>query len=170
MKRCGARTRSGKPCRLWPLHGKTRCKLHGGKSPGAPKGNAHAVTHGAYVADPDFTIDDVDAAIQARAEAIDVVDPARLIRRALVDRDRMERAFVAGQIKPETYADAANRFARTALAGMEMLRSAKEAASLDKGGVTIDFGYFPPAVVPEKPEGSADADDPAPDAPQGEPV
>ena len=25
-----------------------RCRMHGGKSPGAPKGNDHAVKHGRY--------------------------------------------------------------------------------------------------------------------------
>lgn len=28
-----------------------RCRLHGGKSPGAPKGNKHAFKHGLYTAD-----------------------------------------------------------------------------------------------------------------------
>jgi hypothetical protein len=29
---CGAKTRSGSPCQKPPLQGKTRCRLHGGKS------------------------------------------------------------------------------------------------------------------------------------------
>lgn len=33
-KACGAKTRSGTPCKLMPLSGKARCKLHGGKSTG----------------------------------------------------------------------------------------------------------------------------------------
>jgi hypothetical protein len=33
--RCGARCRSGRPCRRWPLAGKRRCLLHGGASSGA---------------------------------------------------------------------------------------------------------------------------------------
>lgn len=32
---CGAKTRSGKPCPNPPMTGKTRCKMHGGKSTGA---------------------------------------------------------------------------------------------------------------------------------------
>lgn len=28
-----------------------RCRLHGGKSPGAPKGNQHALKHGRYTAE-----------------------------------------------------------------------------------------------------------------------
>jgi transcriptional regulator with XRE-family HTH domain len=33
-KRCGARSRKGKPCRAKALPGKTRCKFHGGASTG----------------------------------------------------------------------------------------------------------------------------------------
>lgn len=51
---CGAKGKqSGQPCKRpagWgTLHpGTGRCKLHGGCSPGAPKQNKHARTHGAY--------------------------------------------------------------------------------------------------------------------------
>jgi hypothetical protein len=40
--RCGARTRSGNPCRAPAIRGKARCRMHGGKSPGRP------VIHGRY--------------------------------------------------------------------------------------------------------------------------
>ncbi|MTJ05051.1 MAG: hypothetical protein FH759_10220 [Sediminimonas qiaohouensis] len=33
-RRCGAKTRKGKPCRAKPLPGKRRCKFHGGMSTG----------------------------------------------------------------------------------------------------------------------------------------
>nr|WP_276578464.1 MULTISPECIES: HGGxSTG domain-containing protein [unclassified Bradyrhizobium] len=49
--RCGAKTksRSGKPCQSpGMLNG--RCRMHGGLSPGAPKGNQHAFKHGRYSA------------------------------------------------------------------------------------------------------------------------
>jgi hypothetical protein len=35
--RCGAKTRGGPPCRQ-PAMKNGRCRLHGGKSPGAPRG------------------------------------------------------------------------------------------------------------------------------------
>jgi len=35
--RCGARTRSGSPCRS-PAMRNGRCRMHGGASPGAPRG------------------------------------------------------------------------------------------------------------------------------------
>ncbi|MEQ7874332.1 HGGxSTG domain-containing protein [Sphingomonas sp. ASV193] len=46
--RCGARTRSGAPCRSPAIAGKARCRMHGGKNSGAPKGNRNAFRHGAY--------------------------------------------------------------------------------------------------------------------------
>lgn len=30
--RCGAKKRNGQPCQQWPIKGRTRCRLHGGKS------------------------------------------------------------------------------------------------------------------------------------------
>ena len=35
---CGAKTRAGTPCRCPAMKGRNRCLRHGGKSPGAPKG------------------------------------------------------------------------------------------------------------------------------------
>ena len=36
--RCGARTRRGSPCRCPAIKGRPRCRIHGGLSPGAPRG------------------------------------------------------------------------------------------------------------------------------------
>ena len=36
--RCGARTRAGAACQSPAIHGRSRCRLHGGLSPGAPRG------------------------------------------------------------------------------------------------------------------------------------
>ena len=47
--RCGARTRKGNPCRS-PAMANGRCRMHGGKSPGAPRGNGNALKHGRYSA------------------------------------------------------------------------------------------------------------------------
>jgi uncharacterized protein YjcR len=49
-KRCGARTRSGEPCRS-PAMTNGRCRMHGGPSTGAPKGNKNALRHGHYSAE-----------------------------------------------------------------------------------------------------------------------
>jgi hypothetical protein len=45
--RCGAKTRSGKPCRSPAVLGKKRCRMHGGApESGAPRGNKNALKHG----------------------------------------------------------------------------------------------------------------------------
>src|SRR5258708_3813476 len=36
--RCGAMTRAGTPCQRPAMRGRKRCRLHGGLSPGAPRG------------------------------------------------------------------------------------------------------------------------------------
>jgi uncharacterized protein YjcR len=47
--RCGAKTRSGKPCRSPAVSGKRRCRMHGGApGSGAPKGNQNAMKTGFY--------------------------------------------------------------------------------------------------------------------------
>ncbi len=46
--RCGARTRSGAPCRSPAVQGRARCRMHGGTGGGAPRGNRNAWKHGAY--------------------------------------------------------------------------------------------------------------------------
>jgi hypothetical protein len=47
--RCGAKTRSGNPCRSPAVSGKKRCRMHGGApGSGAPRGNQNAFKHGNY--------------------------------------------------------------------------------------------------------------------------
>jgi hypothetical protein len=47
--RCGAKTRNGSLCRSPAVHGKTRCRMHGGAhGSGAPRGNQNALKHGRY--------------------------------------------------------------------------------------------------------------------------
>ena len=48
-RRCGAKTRSGAPCRAPAARGKKRCRMHGGApGTGAPRGNKNAQTHGRF--------------------------------------------------------------------------------------------------------------------------
>ena len=44
-RRCGAKTRKGTSCMNWAMSN-GRCRMHGGKSTGAPKGNQNAFKHG----------------------------------------------------------------------------------------------------------------------------
>ena len=46
---CLAKTRKGPPCQS-PAMLNGRCQMHGGLSPGAPKGNQNAFKHGRYSA------------------------------------------------------------------------------------------------------------------------
>ena len=46
-KRCGAKTRSGKPCKNGAM-ANGRCRMHGGKSTGPPKENQNAKKHGFF--------------------------------------------------------------------------------------------------------------------------
>lgn len=48
VSKCGAYSRrTGKPCRQ-PAMKNGRCRIHGGKSTGPPKGNQNALKHGFY--------------------------------------------------------------------------------------------------------------------------
>ena len=48
--RCGAKTRSGAPCKSAPVAGRRRCRMHGGADgSGAPKGEKNGnYKHGRY--------------------------------------------------------------------------------------------------------------------------
>ena len=50
--RCGAKTRSGGTCRSPVVHGKKRCRMHGGaRGSGAPTANRNARKHGLFTSD-----------------------------------------------------------------------------------------------------------------------
>ena len=69
-KRCGARTRSGKPCQS-PAMANGRCRMHGGPSPGAPKGNRNAFKHGRYTAEEIARRREISALIRV-ARSLDI--------------------------------------------------------------------------------------------------
>lgn len=62
--RCGARTRGGRPCRS-PAMPNGRCRIHGGLSPGAPKGNQNALKHGFYSAEAIARRREISALVRA---------------------------------------------------------------------------------------------------------
>lgn len=47
-RRCGAKTRKGLACAAPAVHGKERCRMHGGRGSGAPVGNKNAQKSGLY--------------------------------------------------------------------------------------------------------------------------
>jgi hypothetical protein len=49
-RRCQARTRRESLCQS-PAMSNGRCRIHGGASPGAPRGNSNALKHGRYTAE-----------------------------------------------------------------------------------------------------------------------
>lgn len=71
--RCGARTRAGASCRA-PAMQNGRCRMHGGKSTGAPQGNQNAWKHGRYTAESIAARREVTALIRAMAESVEQVD------------------------------------------------------------------------------------------------
>jgi len=51
-RRCGAKTRCGGACRSPAVHGKQRCRMHGGaEGSGAPTANRNARKHGRFTGD-----------------------------------------------------------------------------------------------------------------------
>ena len=51
-RRCGAKTRSSGACRSPAVHGKERCRMHGGaQGSGAPRANQNARKHGLFTGD-----------------------------------------------------------------------------------------------------------------------
>jgi uncharacterized protein YjcR len=72
-RRCGAKTRNGTPCRS-PAMPNGRCRMHGGKSPGAPKGNQNALRHGRYSAKDIARRREVAALLRAMRALVRVQD------------------------------------------------------------------------------------------------
>lgn len=70
-KRCGAKTRSGKPCKNGAMEN-GRCRMHGGKSTGPPKKNSNARTHGLFAKYlPDETLEIMNS--------INEIDPLEIL-------------------------------------------------------------------------------------------
>jgi hypothetical protein len=76
--RCGARTRSGAPCRAPAVAGKARCRKHGGAAgSGGQAGNRNAWKDGYYGA-------------EEKAQRRRIMDFVRECNRVLEEIDRME--------------------------------------------------------------------------------
>jgi hypothetical protein len=92
-QRCGARTRSGAPCKNPAVTGRARCRMHGGKSTGArtPEGRAKLrmlhLKHGR-------------ATTEAKAAARQRAQVGREIRAEL---RQIERELVAGGMLPKAW-------------------------------------------------------------------
>ncbi len=89
MALCGAKTRSGEPCKRHAIPGSKRCKLHGGKSTGAP-GNRNAAKPGSIYSK--YLTDEENDAL-ARIELGRVDDELRLTRVRLMRALGRENEF-----------------------------------------------------------------------------
>ena len=101
---CGAKTRSGKPCQNRPINGKKRCRLHGGLSPGAPKGNKNSLKHGMY--SRIFTDEQLDEAQAMQGDVSRELAIARIqLANCLKHRHIQGDTPQLDEIKDETLAD-----------------------------------------------------------------
>lgn len=81
--RCGAKTRSGTPCEAPMIKGGKRCRMHGGKGSGAPRGNRNAFKTGVHTAMMKARNRDVrDNARRAKILIAEIEITARLARSA----------------------------------------------------------------------------------------
>ncbi len=93
-KKCEAKTRAGGSCRQvagWATNhvGEGRCKLHGGKSPGAPAGNKNAVTTGAYEEISFDRLPDTERELYSRIDPSPKVQAEQEIRLLTIRERRM---------------------------------------------------------------------------------
>ncbi|MDG4649466.1 HGGxSTG domain-containing protein [Roseibacterium sp. SDUM158017] len=51
-----------------------RCRMHGGKSPGAPRGNSNALKHGRYTSAAISTRQELSSLIRSMKELIETTD------------------------------------------------------------------------------------------------
>jgi len=88
---CGAKNRQGNPCERSPLRGKTRCALHGGKTPTGTKGNRK---HGIYSDAMTDEERDLWPEIISRLGSVDEeIHVIRLqLRRALIVQQKVQEA------------------------------------------------------------------------------
>lgn len=102
--KCGAKTRSGNPCGNKPIAGKKRCRLHGGLSTGAPRGNNNSVKHGIY--SRIFDDSQIDDAIAMQGTVSRELAIARIqLANLLAYRKTQEDTPALAEIKDETLAD-----------------------------------------------------------------
>ncbi len=87
MALCGAKTRSGEPCKRHAIPGSKRCKLHGGKSTGAP-GNKNAAKPGSIYSK--YLTDEEQA--DFHAAEIDQIDQELRLTKVLLNRVLMAKA------------------------------------------------------------------------------
>lgn len=106
MKICGAKTKLGKKCQNPSGQGTDhlgtgRCKLHGGASKGAPKGNKNALKHGIY--SKLFSNEEMDAAKEMQGSVENELAIARLqLFRLLQEQKKAANDPVLDKVEEKT--------------------------------------------------------------------
>lgn len=90
MAHCGAKTRSGEPCKRHAVPGSSRCKLHGGAASKANKANKHAAKPGSIYSQ---FLTDEESDLLASIELGRVDDELRLTRIRLMRALARENEF-----------------------------------------------------------------------------
>jgi hypothetical protein len=82
-RRCGAKTRSGRPCRSPVVSGKKRCRMHGGAAgSGAPLGNKNALKHGRYTRAAKRDRQIFQALLRGRLNTLGIFDDPDFVQKA----------------------------------------------------------------------------------------
>jgi len=96
--RCGAKTKSGEPCKRRPAKGRTRCKLHGGATPvGQQIGNQNASSHGIY--SREFSPEELELLPELCQRAADLTDEINLVRITLRRVWALDNAIESGEVQ-----------------------------------------------------------------------
>ena len=90
MAQCGAKTRSGEPCKRHAVPGSSKCKLHGGAASKANKANKHAAKPGSIYSQ---FLTDEENDVLASIELGRVDDELRLTRIRLMRALSRENEF-----------------------------------------------------------------------------
>jgi hypothetical protein len=70
--RCGAKTRAGSCCKSPAIRGKKRCRMHGGKSNGAPCGENHGkFKHGYWTKQNKLQRAEISALLKSARELVE---------------------------------------------------------------------------------------------------
>lgn len=172
MAQCGAKTRSGDPCKRHAVPGSKRCKLHGGNSKGAEKGNRRAAKPGglysAYLTPEERRAADA-MALGSVDEEIRLTR-IRLMRALRLEEERADTAELDSEVERDGAENVSARFERHSkvrdyaglidrltarIAMLEKTRAElnKDAPPADDDDLTQDDTVIlkPDEPIPEKP-------------------
>jgi hypothetical protein len=113
-KACGAKTRSGEPCKRAPMEGKRRCKLHGGASTGPRKGSKNAAKPGGLYSKY-LTPDEKRIAASLSLGSVDEeirLTRIRLMRALRLEEERADTAELDSEVERDGAENVSARFER----------------------------------------------------------